>query len=298
VSGVTLHWAYSPSEVQVLVSADGANFVEAACWRSTTQKEASYIEHIMFDRPLTAQTVSIVMRGPRAWGYFGLNAVAAMSEGGAFMLVSGTTSAAGEQCLVRTEGTVGLAPCLRTLADGSGSEVFNFNSAGQLQSSAGECVSGGAAGKLTLASCASRAGAESALSVTQNGQLKFRQGNGCIVAKGASLAVQPCDEAGRSSDAADKFIMVGVPTFDRGAASAAKMSADLALRTAHRLAGTVSALENALASCGMQSSLAKRVTATSTGILGSEMVKALNLAELQTVLDSARAAIASARLKV
>merc|ERR550514_2594531 len=51
-AGVYLSWAYSPSEIQILVSADGDNFVEAACWRPASQTDASYVEHIMFDRLL------------------------------------------------------------------------------------------------------------------------------------------------------------------------------------------------------------------------------------------------------
>merc|ERR1712110_762176 len=74
-TGLSVDWAYSP-QVAVLVSADGVNFAQAACWRSTSQQDASFVEKIMFDRAVRARAVSLLMRGARGWGYFGSNSAA------------------------------------------------------------------------------------------------------------------------------------------------------------------------------------------------------------------------------
>ena len=41
----------------------------------------------MFDAPRSVKAVSIAMRGPQSWGYFGINSAALVAEPGPFMLV-------------------------------------------------------------------------------------------------------------------------------------------------------------------------------------------------------------------
>lgn len=66
-------WALSsPGEFKILTSSDGSNFAETTCWKAAAREDVSYVEQAMFDAPVAAQAVSIVMRSPRAWGYFGL----------------------------------------------------------------------------------------------------------------------------------------------------------------------------------------------------------------------------------
>ena len=90
--------AYGPGEVQILVSSDGGNFEEAACWRAASRSEVSYRETVMFERTQRVKAVSIVMKSPMSWGYFGLNDVKLLTSGDeAFMIISGGRSAEGER---------------------------------------------------------------------------------------------------------------------------------------------------------------------------------------------------------
>ena len=85
--GVKIDWAYSPGEVKILTSSDGSNFEEAKCWQSATRSEVAYAETIMFDSPLPVKAITISMRSPLSWGYFGINSVALLASPGPFMLV-------------------------------------------------------------------------------------------------------------------------------------------------------------------------------------------------------------------
>ena len=85
--GVTLDWAYAPGEVKILTSSDGANFEEAKCWQSSTRKEVAFEETFMFDAPRNVKAVTIVMRSPQSWGYFGINSAVLIAEPGPVMLV-------------------------------------------------------------------------------------------------------------------------------------------------------------------------------------------------------------------
>lgn len=87
VVGVKLDWAYSPGEFKILVSADGANFVEAACWRSAARSDVAYAEYVMFESPTALQAMTVVMRRPRPWGYFGLNSASMLALPGPSLLV-------------------------------------------------------------------------------------------------------------------------------------------------------------------------------------------------------------------
>ena len=85
--GVKVDWAYAPGEVKVLTSSDGANFEEAKCWQSSTRTEVAFEESFMFDAPRNVKAVSITMRSPQSWGYFGINSAVLGAEPGPFVLV-------------------------------------------------------------------------------------------------------------------------------------------------------------------------------------------------------------------
>ena len=115
--GLKVDWAYSPGQVKILTSSDGANFEEAKCWQASTRSEVAYEEAFMFDTARTVKAVTIVMRtpqgaqlcqgvgwllglfgmllgcpcvvalrSPQSWGYFGINSAALIAEPGPFML--------------------------------------------------------------------------------------------------------------------------------------------------------------------------------------------------------------------
>jgi hypothetical protein len=84
--------------------------------------------------------VTLLMRGPKPWGYFGISNIAALSGQYSFMLVNGRGGAR-EQCLVAGHAGVGLQPCVEAIVSGTGLEVFSFTDSGSLQGSDGKCVS-------------------------------------------------------------------------------------------------------------------------------------------------------------
>merc|ERR1712190_13326 len=56
--GVKLDWAYSPGEFKILLSSDGANFAEAACWRPAARGDVAYSEYVMLDAPAAVQAMT------------------------------------------------------------------------------------------------------------------------------------------------------------------------------------------------------------------------------------------------
>jgi len=281
--GVKVDWAYAPGEVKVLTSSDGANFEEAKCWQSSTRTEVAFEESFMFDAPRNVKAVSITMRSPQSWGYFGINSAVLVAEPGPFMLVSGISSAGGEQCLVASGSTVHLEPCLDAVAAGDGREVMQFDGDGQIVSVAGgSClalVDGDTSGGGAIATDACSASTESGdgrtvFSITSNAQLKMpRLGNYCVTLAGEGAAratstraiVQDCVEAEDNTDARDKFFMVAVPAFDPSSASAAKQRAALLSAAQEHLGGLLAELYAAmpsLAACGFKASFAKRTPTT------------------------------------
>jgi len=267
--GVQLSWAYSPTETQILASSDGDNFVEAACWRPGLQTDASYVEHVMFDRLLSVRAVTVVMRGGRAWGYFALHSVTLLAEPGPSMLVSGLTAPGGEMCAVSRSGRMSLTSCIDAIAAGTGAEVFRLTGEGLLTSSAfsNECavLADGDAfdgGDITMTSCRTARQAEDGRAdfrASANGQLRLALGSYCLVVRKQVLAVQDCSIAGQSENAGDKFFLTAVPEFDRTFADAARTSAQLAVHTAGRLEGLLGQLDESLpvlASCMLGQHLA------------------------------------------
>jgi len=270
--GVKVDWAYSPGEVKVLISRDGSSFEEAKCWQPSGRGEVAYAESIMFDSPSTVKAVAISMRSPLAWGYFGINSVALLATPGPFMLVSGMTSAVGEQCVVNSASAgVGLEPCIGAIATGDGREILQFDSDGQIVGTDGECVTLAngdttAGGVLRMEACSVEVGSSDGRTVftaTAAGQLKMpKLGNFCLTVVGdgatARMVVQDCSEADDNIDARDKFFMVAVPEYDPSASSAARDSASLLAAAGVHLGGLVAKLDAvmpSLSACGFAGSL-------------------------------------------
>ena len=87
----------------------------------------------MFDSARNVRAVTIAMRGPKEWSYFGINEAVLIAAGNEpFMLISGVTSEPDEQCLTAQGSGVGVSSCIAAIASGQGREVFQFNSDGQL----------------------------------------------------------------------------------------------------------------------------------------------------------------------
>eukprot|EP00930_Biecheleria_cincta_P101146 TRINITY_DN9277_c0_g1_i4.p1 TRINITY_DN9277_c0_g1~~TRINITY_DN9277_c0_g1_i4.p1 ORF type:complete len:243 (+),score=50.85 TRINITY_DN9277_c0_g1_i4:102-830(+) len=195
--GINIHWSYAPAEVKVLVSADGGNFEEAAGWRTNVRTEPSFEQAVMFAEVVSAKAVTILMRGPKAWGFFGIASATAISGPYPFMLVSGQ-AAVQEQCVVAKSHGVALQPCLDAIVAGDGSEVLTFSEGGQLQLVSGQCLAV-VGGLLSVEDCQG----QSVWSLTADGQVKH--GNTCLSAgSNTELAAVDCTLA--SAEGASKFL--------------------------------------------------------------------------------------------
>lgn len=196
--GVKVSWAYAPGEVKVLTSSDGANFEEVKCWQSSSRKEVAFDESFMFDAPQNVKAVTITMRHAQSWGYFGINSAALIAEPGTFMLASGITSSAGEQCIVTGTSGIQMESCLEAIAAGDGREVMQFDKGGQIVNVAGgTCLAladGDTAGGGVLAmepcSISTDLGdGRTVFALTPSGQLKMpRVGNYCVSFAGEGAA--------------------------------------------------------------------------------------------------------------
>jgi hypothetical protein len=217
-TGVKVDWAYSPGEVKVLISSDGANFEEAKCWQASTRPEVAFEETFMFSAPTNVKAVTIAMRSPQSWGYFGINTVALIGEPGPLMLVSGITSSFGELCLTTSSPGANLESCLEAIAAGDGREVVEFDQDGQIVSMAdGSCLTlvdgdttGGGTFAMDVCSASPSSGdGRSVFAIAPSGQLKMpRIGNYCVTLRGASasevdVAKQADIEATSSDDQHD-----------------------------------------------------------------------------------------------
>jgi len=188
-----------------LVSADGGNFEEAAGWRKNLRPEPSFEETVMFAEAVSAKAVTILMRGSKAWGFFGISSIAAISGPYSFMLVSGK-AAMQEQCVVARKLGLALQPCLDAIVAGDGSEIFTFLEGGQLQLSSGKCLAA-SGGRLSAEECQG----QSVWSLTPDGQVKF--GNTCLSgASDSQIAAVDCTTA--AVEGADKFFEVAVVSND------------------------------------------------------------------------------------
>jgi len=243
--GVSINWAYGPGEFRILTSVDGGNFEEAAGWRTSTRAEVSYTEHVMFDAPRNLKTLILVMRSPKAWGFFGINEVSLLVRPGPSMLVSGSADA-GELCLVSEYGVVGVDRCLDAIARGSAEDVFSLNDASQLVSaSTGECVS--SMGKrIFMQDCeeAAEAGDDRSLfSLTPSSHLKTKNGY-CLSATTEGATAAPC-----SAEGENRVAMIAVPEVDLAPAARVKDVAALLLAAAERQRKLLQQLKSGLQAC-------------------------------------------------
>jgi len=249
--GVKINWAYGPGEFKILTSGDGGNFEEAACWQTPARPEVSYEETVLFDSPVDVKALTVVMRSPMPWAYFGISDVALLVEPSfPSMLVGSAASTTGEEmCVVASGSAVAMAPCLGAIAAGDGSEIFQFAD-GALQNAASKtCVTlanGDAiAGKMVMSACSQEAGdGRGIFELTSKGQLKLGVGDYCLTASGSALSVQDCAEA--EAGMGSNFFQVSVGSFDPGAASAVRYGAVMLKAAAERQAGLLAKLQDAL----------------------------------------------------
>lgn len=155
----------------------------------------TYAEYVMFEAPAAVHALTVVMRQPRAWGYFGLNSASLLALPGPSLVVNGATSPS-ELCLVAPDtGALYLAPCVSAMSSGTGQEVFVLSEDGLLASALGEdtCVtlaegdvSNG--GSLVMSSCGegqNAADGRNVFEITPAGQLKLaKMGGYCVTSTG------------------------------------------------------------------------------------------------------------------
>ena len=235
--------AYGPGEVQILVSSDGGNFEEASCWHAATRSEVAYRETIMFERQQKVKAVSIVMKSPMPWGYFGLNDVALLTSGDeSFMIVVGDRSAQGERCLTAMDSKIVVDGCLKSLASLANREVFRFRNQRLMHVASGLCVT--AAGdnsyEVALRDCGKASDSHLVHSVwqlTASAQLKLpRMGDSCLMFQGGQAIVGEC------AASAEKFFLVAVPEAKLNEAAAVTSGAELLLASAARQQAALNSL--------------------------------------------------------
>lgn len=212
----------------------------------STHTEVSYEDAVMFDTAQNVKALTIVMRSPMPWSYFGINNVALIVESYPFMLVSGVSSIAGEQCIVAKGGSLASAPCLDAVAAGDGQELFTSDDGRIVNLASKECVTlanGDSVdgGKLVMAKCAATSDGRSSFGITADGQVKMtNMGNLCAQVTSARAFVQDCSEAG------DKYSPVAVPEFDPAVTTGATSAASLLNSAAQRQRGLLAKLQAAL----------------------------------------------------
>ena len=234
-----------------MTSGDGGNFEEAACWQTPARPEVSYEQSVLFDSPVNVKALTIVMRSPMPWSYFGISDVSLLVEPSfPSMLVGSAASASGEEmCVVARGSSVAMAPCLSAIAAGDGSDIFRFSN-GALQNAATKaCITlangDAVAGKMVMAACPEDAGdGRGIFELTSKGQLKLGVGDYCLVASGSALSVQDCAEAG--AGAGSKFFQAGVGSFDPSAALGVKYGAAMLKAAAERQSALLASLQAAL----------------------------------------------------
>ena len=244
--------AYAPGEYKVLVSSDGGNFEEAACWRSSSRTEVSYQETVLFKNIQSAETVAIVMKAPMPWGYFGLNDVRLLTEGDeAFMIVTGSPSHNLEECLVVSGRGVSAQTCLDAVAGGDGRDVFKFAGENLIHAASGMCVAftRGAGNQLSLQDCAVAERAQdgrASWELTAEGQIKLmRMGNYCLSVASGRAVVGDC------GDSLQKFAFVVVPEMALNSVVLAQDQALLLAAAAKRQRSALNDLQTQISSLGV-----------------------------------------------
>ena len=221
--------AYAPGEFKVLVSSDGGNFEEAACWRSSSRNEVSYTESVLFKEVRAAKALAIVMKAPMPWGYFGLNDVSVLTAGEeAFMIVKGNAPSQNlEECLVVNGQQISAQTCLDAVASGDGRDVFQFRDDNLVHAASGLCVAFApdVGIQVTLQDCVVAARAQdgrAAWELTAAGQMKLtRMGNYCLGVVGGRAVADDCGAT------AETFVFAVVPELDLSSAGIAQDQAVL-----------------------------------------------------------------------
>ena len=294
---LTLRRAYTPGEFKLMTSKDGGNFEEAACWQKPSRPDVSIVETVMFDTPQKAQALTIAMRDPMPWKYFGINDVTLIVEPYAFMLVSGAKSSLGELCLVARGSGLGTEPCLKAVAAGDGREIFRFNDVGQIVDAGAKCmtlVDGDASmgGKLALETCATAADADdgrSSWALTSSSQLKLdKLGNYCLDVSAKEPSVHACEDD--SINSADRFTLAAVPEFDMHASAALKSTASLLKAAAGRQSNLLAKLLEAMA---LLQACTLPTVATTSHAAALAALPALPILRKERVMATTRAADAA-----
>jgi len=262
--GVSINWAYSPGEFRILTSSDGGNFEEAAGWHTASRTEESYREMVMFDVPRSVKSLVVVMRSPKAWGFFGINDISLLVQPGPSMLVTGASADAQEVCLVAEGSKVGVQSCLGAIAAGSGAEVFSLSHSSQLVSAiTGECLAL-AKGRLEMQDCEQAADAgdgRSTFALTDSAHVQTKTGY-CLSADAAGVSVAPCSDVG-----GNEVAMVAVPELDLTSAAQAKDAAALLRAAVARQNTLLGELKRGLQACGGMFQWNSSYTQSETGAL-------------------------------
>ena len=245
-SNVFVGRAYGPGELKILTSADGGNFEEALGWRSPAREEMAYTQIVMFETPRSVKALSLVMRSPRAWEYYGINDISLMVQPGASMLVSSSTTSAEETCLVLHGGILEGRNCLEAMARGSGEEIFTWNSKSQLVAVTGECLSlvGGGSRSLVLQDCEDAAEAgdgRSNFALSPSSRLKNKQDD-CVAFSASGAVALPC-----ASETTLK--VVAVPEFDSAPAALLRDTAGLLRAAEARQRSLLNELKASMGAC-------------------------------------------------
>lgn len=269
--------------MKILVSGDGGNFEEATPWRSASRADVSYEETIVFDSPRMVKSLTISMKAPLAWGFYGISDVSLLSSGDEnVMLVSGKASGKSERCLVMAGGSLGVADCLDAVAAGDGQEVFSLRDQKLVHVVSGQCA-GMASAESTSVSFAACPNAEKGndgqytWQLNSKDQLTLRNaGASCLVIIGDKAVLRDCDDANRVGNAADTFLLAAVPEVNLNDASVARASAELLTAAVRRQREALSKLDEQLpllATCKLGSLLQHNTTAGTRSSLSLDKLR-------------------------
>lgn len=201
--GIQITWAYAPGETKVLVSEDGGNFVEAAGWTVSGQ-EQTHTQTFMFGKRVKAKYVTISMRSPMPWGFFGMSFVQLLTKPFPFMLVlaSSGVSPSRDLCVVESGTDVALQSCIEAVASLDGREIWTLSNTGVMLSSSqrqlsllhGDVVAGGTVVLGSWRDGGDSNGAQEWI-FTEAGQLELRHMSGfCLDVAGGHLGVGRCND--------------------------------------------------------------------------------------------------------
>jgi len=208
----------------------------------------------MFGRALNVKALTLVMKAPMPWGYFGLNEVSLLVEPYSFMIISGATSPDGERCLSASATGLIEEACLDAIAAGGGREVFRFEGEQLLHVASQSCMALADSGtqRVEMQDCDAAMQAQDGRAswhLTSNAQLKLlHAGNLCLILEDGAANVKDCDDASQMSGARDKFLLAAVPELDLSSAVSVKNGAVLLAATASRQRQALANLQGLLPS--------------------------------------------------